>query len=184
MVSQPDLAAACGKALGAIDGWLGDDDRALLRARALETVPTLYGEILRRLPHGHLDHAEAAWLPIVRALGHLRHNVDGDKLDDGAKRAAYGRTVGYLLGLSGYSELRMSRLLTGRGIRLPQAGENALDLLIRKRAGTCRLNDLAVLLVADAIGDRPAHAWARRRMAMDYARGGEAAGADTSKSAA
>ena len=184
MSSQPDLAAACGKALGAIDGWLGDDDRAILRARALETVPTLYGEILRRLPHGHLDRAEAAWLPIAKALGHLRHNVDSDKLDDEAKRAAYGRTVGYLLGVSGYSELRMSRLLTGRGVRLPQAGENALDLLIRKRAGACRLTDLTVLLVADALGDRTAHAWARRRMAMDYARGGEAAGADTRRSAA
>jgi hypothetical protein len=30
MSSQPDLAAVCGKALAAIDGWLSDDDRALL----------------------------------------------------------------------------------------------------------------------------------------------------------
>lgn len=184
MSSQPDLAATCGKALNAIDRWLGDDDRAILRARALETVPTLYGEILRRLPQSHLVRAEAAWLPIVKALGHLRHNLDAGKLDDDAKRTAYGRTVGYLLGLSGYSELRMARLLTGRGVRLPQAGENALDLLIRKRAGICRLTDLAVLVVGDALGDRTAHAWARRLIAMDYARGGEAAGADTTRSAA
>ena len=33
MNSQPDLAAVCGKALAAIDGWLSDDDRALLRSR-------------------------------------------------------------------------------------------------------------------------------------------------------
>ena len=80
MNPQPDLAAVCGKALAAIDGWLSDDDRALLRSRSLDTTPTLYGEILRRLPHDHVDRAEAAWLPIVKALGHLRHNVD-DALD-------------------------------------------------------------------------------------------------------
>ena len=174
MSSQPDLAAVCGRALAAIDGWLNDNDRALLRSRSLGTTPTLYGEILRRLPYGHLEHAEAAWLPIVKALGHLRHNVD-DALHTEAKKAAWGRTVGYLLGYGGYSDLRMTRLLTGRGVRLPQAIENSLDLLIRKRVGACRLSHLAVLGVADPLGDRAAYAKARRRIAMDYARGVDAA---------
>ena len=178
MNTQPDLDAVCNRALVAIDGWLSDDDRALLRSRSLDTTPTLYGEVLRRLPRDHLDRAEAAWLPIVKALGHLRHNVS-DALDEEAKREAWGRRVGYLLGQSGYSEIRMTRLLTGRGVRLPQAIENALDLLIRKRVGACRLGDLAVLGVADALGDRAAYANARRRIAMQYAHG-----IDTSTNAA
>jgi hypothetical protein len=168
MNQQPDLAAACGKALAAIDGWLSDDDRALLRSRSLETTPTLYGEILRRLPHGHLDRGEAAWLPIVKALGHLRHNVD-DVLNKEAKQEAWGR---------------MTRLLTGRGIHLPQAIENALDLLIREHVGAGRVGDLAVLGVADALGDRPALDWARRRIAMDYARGVDAADRKAARPAA
>jgi hypothetical protein len=180
MSPQPDLAAVCGRALAAIDGWLSDDDRALLRSRSLETTPTLYGEILRRLPHYHLKHAEAAWLPIVEALGHLRHNVDHAPHTE-AKKEAWGRTVGYLLGYGGYSELRMTRLLTGRGVRLPQAIENSLDLLIRKRVGACRLGDLAV---ADALGDRAAYARARRRIAMDYARGVDAADRNAARPAA
>ena len=183
MNPQPDLAAVCGKALVAIDGWLSDDDRALLRSRSLDTTPTLYGEILRRLPHEHVDHAEAAWLPIVKAFGHLRHNVD-DALDSEAKQEAWRRTAGYLLGFHGYSELRMTRLLTGRGVRLRQAIENALDLLIRKHVGACRLGDLALLGVADALGDHAAHAWARRRIAMNYARGVDAADRNAAKSAA
>jgi hypothetical protein len=183
MSSQPDLATVCGKALAAIDGWLSDGDRALLRSRSLETTPTLYGEILRRLPHDHLEHAEAAWLPIVKALGHLRHNVD-DALHTEARKEAWGRTVGYLLGYGGYSDLRMTRLLTGRGVRLPQAIENSLDLLIRERVGACRLGDLAVLGVADALGDRAAYARARRRIAMDYARGVDAADRNAARPAA
>lgn len=178
MNTQLDLAAVCNRALVAMDGWLSDDDRALLRSRSLDKTPTLYGEILRRLPHDHLDRAEAAWLPIVKALGHLRHNVD-DTLDQEAKQEAWARTVGYLLGQSGYSEIRMTRLLTGRGVRLPQAVENALDLLIRKRVGACRLGDLAVLGVADALGERAAYGHARRRIAMQYARG-----VDTARNAA
>jgi hypothetical protein len=181
---QPDLAETCGRTLALVDGWLGDDERALLRARALDTVPTLYGELLRRLPHDHLDRAEAAWRPILKALGHLRHNVDADQLDEEAKRAAYGRTAGYLLGYHGYSELRVSRLLTGRGARLPQTAENALDYLVQKRVGACRLTDLAVLVTADALGDRGAHAWARRRIAIDYARGVDAAEREKTQTAA
>lgn len=183
MNPQPDLAAVCGKALAVIDGWLSDDDRALIRSRSLDTTPTLCGEILRRLPHDHVDRAEAAWLPIIKALGHLRHNV-GDALDKEDKQEAWSRTAGYLLGHHGYSELRMTRLLTARGVRLPQAIENALDLLIRERVGSCRLRDLAVLGVADALGDRAAHAWARRHIAMDYARGVDAAHRNAAKPAA
>jgi hypothetical protein len=94
-----------------------------------------------------------------------------DTLTEEQKRALYVRSAARLLGEIGYSDVRMSRLLNAHGRSLILAAEDALQRLVSERSGACRMTDLAVLVVADALKDKEAYIWAKRRVAMDYSRG-------------
>lgn len=99
------------------------------------------------------------WTVLLPAMARLPHRY-GDKV------AGSGRSMF----AGGVSEDRMDRLLLARGETLIQEIVQSSAIMAGRGSASLNWNDLAILLIADALGDEEELLAARRRVAMDYAR--------------
>jgi hypothetical protein len=81
-----------------------------------------------------------------------------------------GKPLGQILATEEFPEARMDRLLTASGASLPGLIDEALRWLVSHRVEAADLSILVTLGVADALGDAEARDWARKKIALDFAR--------------
>ncbi len=165
----PRLARSSRAALGEIVSHLTPDDRATLRTMSLSEPPMAFWICLGAAPPEQAD-ADAAgvWKVILRCLGTVRQA---------------GRPASAALARTGFPRDRMSRLLTATGNTLVGAIDEAARWIIAHDVENADLADLLALGLADALSDAAASGWARRRVALEYARAARRRAAEDIKKA-
>ena len=153
----PRLARASRAALHEIVAHLTPDDRATLRTMPLGEPPMAFWIHLATAPvdQSELPAATEVWKVVLRTLGTIRQA---------------GKPAGAVLAQTGFPRARMSRLLTATGQALTGAIDEAGRWLIARDVDKADMADLLALGLADALSDAAALDWARRRIALDYAR--------------
>ena len=153
----PGLARSSRAALQEMTSHMTPGDRATLRTMPLDRPPMEFWIHLAAAPAGQSEYPAAieVWKVVLRTLGTIRQS---------------GRPASAALAQSGFPRDRMSRLLTATGQTLTGAIDEAGRWLISRTIGNADFADLLALGLADALSDSAASDWARRRIALDYAR--------------
>ncbi len=153
----PRLARSSRAALGEIVSHLTPDDRATLRTMPLGEPPMAFWIYLAAAPADQSESPAAVevWKVVLRTLGTIRQA---------------GRPSGAVLAQTGFPRHRMSRLLTATGQALTGAIDESGRWFIARDVEKADIADLLALGLADAVSDAAASDWARRRIALDYAR--------------
>jgi hypothetical protein len=153
----PALARQVYAVLGEIAAQVAPSDRAQLRSNALSEPPMAAWLALAATPRRQADDPQcsAVWLTVIQALGSLRQG---------------GPPAGRRLAESEFPENRMSALLAATGPVLVDLIGETVRWLLAKEVKKTDLSTLATLGVADALGDLEARTWAKRHIALDWAR--------------
>ena len=133
------------------------DDRARLRTMFLPEPPLSFWKMMAAVPREQTDddRCVAIWKIILRALGEIYQS---------------GKPLGQILAAEEFPEARMDRLLTASGASLPGLIDEALRWLVSHRVEAADLSVLVTLGVGDVLGDAEARDWARKKIALDFAR--------------
>jgi hypothetical protein len=162
MAPRPDIPALARQSfaiLQEIAKRLSPDDRAQLRTMSLAHPPMSFWRLLAHAPaaHAECDRGVEIWKVILAGMGHVALG-----------QLPFGRA----LAMTEFPETRASRLLDGSGESLPGLINEAVRWLISHDVKHADLSTSLTLGLADALGDRDARTWARRTVALDFARNG------------
>ena len=154
----PGLARRAYAVIREIAKHLTPDEKAHLRSSVLSTPSVIYWSILAAVPREQAEDtsAEAVWRTVIYAMG---------RISVGSKPS-----IGQVLSSTDMPEMRVSGLLSATGDTLTHLVGETFRWLVSHEVERAALDQLATLGLADAVGDTAAREWARRRIALDWAR--------------